>query len=111
MVITFRFHLEKIIMKTRTGREAELLDASLKAAEQHGYNRVTLQQIADAAGVSKQTPITYFGTMAKWRRKVMRHAVEKRCLRVIAQGIVMRDPHALKAPAEIQAEALAILAN
>lgn len=88
-------------------REAQILAASLKVAETVGYTRVTLQQIADAAQVSKGLPITYFGTMAAWRRKAMREAVRMRNLRIIAQGLAAGDPHAKKAPDELKTAALA----
>lgn len=74
----------------------------MQAAEQHGFNRVSLQQIADAAGVSKQLPITYFGTMQAIRRKIMREAVRRGHLRLIAQGLALGDPHAMRAPPELR---------
>lgn len=90
-------------------REAQILRASLKAAETLGYHRMTLQQIADAAEVSKALPLAYFGTMSAWRRKVMREAVRLRNLRVIAQGLAAGDPHARKAPEDIRLAALSAL--
>lgn len=88
-------------------RKAQILAASLKAAETVGYTRVTLQQIADAAQVSKGLPITYFGTMDGWRRDVMREAIRTQNLRVLAQGLAARDRRALKAPEKLKIAALA----
>lgn len=90
-------------------REAQILAASLKVAETVGYSRVTLQQIADAAEVSKALPLAYFGTMASWRRKVMREAVRLRNLRIVAQGLAAGDPHARKAPPDLRIAALSSL--
>jgi AcrR family transcriptional regulator len=88
-------------------REQQILSASLTVAETAGYNRVTLDQIAKAAGVSKALPLAYFGTMNGWRRKVMREAIRRRNLRVVAQGLAAGDPHAKKAPDDLKAAALA----
>jgi len=90
-------------------REAQILAASLKLAESIGYTRVTLQQIADAAGVAKSLPLVYFGTMAGWRRKLMREAVRSGNLKVIAQGLAASDPHAKKAPDALRQQAAATL--
>lgn len=97
---------QKLDAKTR---EAQILAASLKLAESIGYSRVTLQQIADAAGVAKSLPLVYFGTMAGWKRKVMREAVRTSNLRVIAQGLAAGDPHAKKASPELRTQAAATL--
>lgn len=91
-------------------REAQILAAALTSAERYGYSRFTLQQVADAAGVDKTLPLHYFGTMVQLRRKVMRAAIKREALAVIAQGLAIRDPHAQKAPAELRARALQSLA-
>ena len=88
-------------------RRADILAAALRASECHGYSRLTLQQIADTAGVSKPLPLHYFGTMTKLRRCIMREAVRVRNVALVAQGLALKDPHALKAPADLQALARA----
>jgi AcrR family transcriptional regulator len=87
-------------------REVQILAAAVTAAETYGYTRFTLQQVATIAGVDKSLPIHYFGTMVKLRRKVMRAAIKRECLAVIAQGLALRDPHAQKAPDELRQRAL-----
>lgn len=88
-------------------RRAQILAAALRLSETHGYTKVTLQQIADAAGVSKGLPMTYFSTMTGIRRAIMCEAVRTSNLRVIAQGLVVGDDHAKKAPQRIRQQALA----
>lgn len=88
-------------------RRADILAAALRASECHGYARVTLQQIADEAGVSKPLPLHYFGTMPQLRRCIMREAVRLRNVVLVAQGLALKDPHALKAPDDLKALASA----
>lgn len=91
-------------------REAQILAAALTAAERFGYTRFTLQQVADEAKVDKTLPLHYFGTMVQLRRKVMRAAIKREVLAVVAQGLAIRDPHAQKAPPELRQRALESLA-
>jgi len=83
-----------------------LLALGAKLAAGTGYANVTRQQLADAAGVSMGVVNYHFGTMAQFRRDLMRYAVRVKCLPVIAQGLVVRDVHALKAPQDVIDEAL-----
>jgi AcrR family transcriptional regulator len=90
--------------------QARIIDGALQAAERVGFNRMTLEDVATASGVSKQLPLTHFKTMQAIRRKVMREAVRRGNLRILAQGLALRDPHALKAPPELRQQAAASLA-
>lgn len=91
-------------------RLAQILAAALKMATRDGYQRITRDTIARAAGVSEALVTHYLGTMPELRRAVMREAIRAGCLPVIAQGLAARDRHALKAPAAIRTEALKSLA-
>lgn len=53
-------------------RRAELVQAAYFAIYEHGYARVTLSDIARAAGVSKGTLVYYFGSKEKLFELVMR---------------------------------------
>jgi AcrR family transcriptional regulator len=88
-------------------RKAEILQAALKVAAICGLTTFTRAQVADEAGISPASVNKYFTTMAQLRRDVMRAAVRDECLKLIAQGIVLGDKQALKAPAELRARALA----
>lgn len=92
--------------KAPSERKAEILQAALHCAAKHGFTTFTREHVANAAGVSPASVNVYFHTMANLRRDVMRAAVRDRVLGVVAQGLVMRDRHALKAPADLRAEAL-----
>jgi len=87
-------------------RRVSILDAAVRVAERHGYISMTRQQIADEAGVSGPLVQHYFHTMPKLRRAVMRHAVKRGCLPIIAQGLVAKDEQATLAPEELKRAAL-----
>lgn len=92
-------------------RKAQILSAALDLCENVSFARVTREQIAEKAGCPP-TLITYhFGTMPSLRRDIMREAVRVECLPVIAQGLALRDAHALKAPEELRQRALQSLVN
>lgn len=84
----------------------KLLPAALKVAGHHGYNHMTRAQIAQAAGVSEALVTYHLGAMPRLRRAVMREAVRVEHLPVIAQGLALRDRHALKASDALRQKAL-----
>lgn len=86
-----------------------LLEVALRQAKIHGLARVTREQIATAADVSPALVSARLGTMVNLRRSVMRHAVAEGELKVIAEGLVTRDPIATKAPEDLRRRALATI--
>ena len=78
-------------------RTRELLVVALKLAERTGWRTLTRDAIAEAASVSPGLVSARLGTMDDMRRSVMRLAVRERCLPVLAEGLAVRDRHALKA--------------
>lgn len=90
---------------SRRARHDDILAAALRVSVTVGYNRITRDDIALAAGCSPALVSEMFGTMVCLRRAMMRAAVANAVLPVIAQGLALRDPHALRAPAELRAEA------
>lgn len=91
-------------------REAQILAAAVKVAARSGFNKFTLREVALEAQVTEKLPSHYFGTMTNLRRKVMREAIRTGVLPLIAQGIALRDRHALKASPELRQAALQSLA-
>lgn len=90
-------------------RRAELLAAALDLAETRGADRITHDHVAIAAGVARSLVIHYFGTATQLRRDVMRAAVKHRRVAIVARGLALRDPHALKADEALRAEASALM--
>ena len=90
-------------------RKSSILQHALVVAEKHGYHQMTREQIAKAADVSPALVSHYLGTMVAMRRAVMRAAVERRNAQVVAQGLALKDKQALKADAQLRADAGACL--
>ena len=89
-------------------RRAAILTAAVELARAEGYNRITREGIAKAAGgVSEGLVSQYFNTMAQLRRALIRHAIKANppVLEIIAQGLAAKDPHALKASDELKRQA------
>lgn len=96
-------------------RRAQILAAALKLAARHGLSNIKRDDVAEQAGVSAGSVNLYFKTMTQLRRDVMRYAVREaekgnaEGLRVLAQGLAMRDRHAGKATPAARTAALATL--
>ncbi len=97
---------QRLAPKVRT---EQLLDIAIDQARKLGYKNVTALTVAQAAGVSASLCTYYFSTMSQLRRSIMRAAVKREVLPIIAQGIVDRNPSALAAPPELKARAIATL--
>lgn len=87
-------------------RIAQILKAALELAKRRGYNCITRDEIAERAGVPSSLIAYHCGTMDNLRRDLMREAIRTECLPVIAQGLAVRDRHALKAPEDLRRRAL-----
>lgn len=87
-------------------RKKQILDAALAVAGIKGINRMTREEIAALAGISDGLINLHFSTMAQLRRSVMRAAIANHILPIVAQGLVIKDPQALKAPEELKKAAL-----
>ena len=98
------------VTKTRTNnpelRKDQILAAAVKISVDKNYSTITRQNVADAAGVSTGLVARYFGTMKQIRRSIMRSAIQNKNLKIIAQGLVNKDPNALKAPKPLQQQAI-----
>ena len=91
-------------------RREEILTAALNVAENVGYRQITREQVAINAGCAESLISSYFGTMEKFRRTIMRAAVKNEHLHIIAQGLVVGDNHAKKADQALRAKAMASMA-
>lgn len=87
-------------------RKDEIIVVALKLATEGHYQQVSRADIATAALCSGPTVQYHFSTMQQLRTEIMRAAVKREHLRVIAQGIVANDPIAMRAPEELRLLAL-----
>lgn len=105
----------KVVNKKRvtdpTLRKEHILNVAINTAKIISYDKLTRQDVAENAGVSIGLITRYFTTMNQLRRDVMRTAVKRGVLEVVAQGLVNKDKHALKASKELKANAANLIAN
>lgn len=87
-------------------RKESIVDVALRLAAATHYTQVQRKQIADELGVTPPALTYHFGTMQQLRRAIMRAAIAKEDLVVIAQGLVAQDEHAKKAPEALRRRAI-----
>jgi len=87
---------------TANARRVDVLAAAVRRSVDIGYNKITRDEIALAANCSPALVSQYLGTMVSMRRAIMRAAITNEVLPVIAQGLSVRDPHALRAPEHVR---------
>lgn len=91
-------------------RTAQILAAAITLAEKpQGFQSLTRENVATAAGCTPGLITRYYGTAKQLRRAVMRAAVKAENVQIIAQGIGVGDAHALKAPDHLKNKAAASL--
>lgn len=88
-------------------RKAEMISAALREAKRAGFVNLTRRNIALECGVSEPLVNHYLGTLTQLKRTVMRAAVSQEILKIVAEGLAIRDPHALKASKELKQKAIA----
>lgn len=82
-------------------RKAALLQAALALP----YDQLSITHLSTVTGVSRGLVTHYFFTAALMRDEVMREAVRREVLPLIASGIAARCPIALAAPRELRERA------
>lgn len=71
-------------------RVKQILDEALRQAEASGYANLTRDQVAHGANCAPGLVSHYFGTMDALRTAVLRAAVQREVLRVVAQGVIAK---------------------
>ena len=86
-------------------RRQLILSAALRLAGRRGYREIEVGDVATEAKVSTALVIHYFGSMDVLRAAVLREAISREDLQVVAQGISHLDPVATEAPAALRRRA------
>lgn len=71
------------------GKRAAILDAAKRMFTAHGFERVSMDQIAAEAGVSKLTVYSHFGD----KETLFSAAITAKCEEQLATGLFSVDPH------------------
>lgn len=99
----------KLTAAERQAHHEAIIGAALDLAAEKGYQAVTSDGIARRLGVSASLVRTYAASMRALQRDIMRHAVARGRADVLAQGLAVKDKHALKAPEALRREALELM--
>lgn len=92
-------------------REYALLECALKLAASEGLYRMTREHLANRAGVSAGLVSLYLGAMPQLRQRVLREAIKREILPVIADALAAHDKTALRAPPMLKRKALESLVS
>lgn len=93
-------------MKTRD----RILAAAVTIATQTGLESITRERVATLCDLHDSNVSYHFESMANLRSHVIRRAIDRKLLPIIAQGIAAGHPVAQSAPHELKKQALATLA-
>ena len=87
-------------------RKEEILNAALTLSERLGYLHITREQVANRAECSEASVTHYFTTMFKLKRAVVRAAIQRENLAVIAQALASRSPWVKKIDPDLRMKAI-----
>lgn len=87
-------------------RRDQILTAAIEVAKRDGFANITRDAVATHAGVSNGQVNHMFNTMTQLRRAVMRAAVHREILPIVAAGLAGGDSEAHKAPEWLKRNAL-----
>ncbi len=88
-------------------RRDEILSAAFALAASKHYQQLTCGEVAKRAGVSRTAVLYHFGTIGKLRAAIVRAAVLREHLPIIAQAVTAYDLLVLAAPQELRDRAVA----
>lgn len=97
--------------KMRSDRDQKVLEAAIAEAREQGYQFITREAVAARSGVSVGGVNNAFGTMLELKRAVLRAAIEREILPIVAEGIAMGSPVVSEIPPELRERALLSLAR
>ena len=83
-----------------------ILESALHVAERDGFINLVRSTIAEHAKCSQGKVNMAFGTMTKLKRAVMRQAIHKQILSVIADGILLKMACCMKLDQELRERAI-----
>ena len=91
-------------------RKDEIILAGLKLATRKGYMNLTREMVAKSAKCSPTLITAHFGTFEAFRKELMANAIAVENLAIVAQGLVMKVPAAMRAPRALREKAAQLIA-
>lgn len=92
-------------------RRKHILDAAIELAKTKGYKSISRDDVANSANIVPGLVSYYFQSIDLLRILVLKTAVKREVLEIVAQGLVQKDPIAIQAPSELKHRAIAYLAE
>jgi AcrR family transcriptional regulator len=92
-------------------RADQLLDVALDLAASTGWATLTHAAVAARAGVSQGLVVARLGTKPDMLRSVMRRAVLRDNVRVVAEGLARGDRHARRASPALREAAAKLMTS
>lgn len=92
-------------------RKQLIFTVAINLAKDIGYYNLTRVNVAKRAQVSIALVQKYFGTIRKLQISVLRYAMKRPILEVIAQGVIEKDPIIRKLNPQLRQDALQKLIN
>ena len=86
-------------------RKDEILLAAVAVAKFGSYTAMTRAAVAELADCAPSLVQHYFRTMGRLRRDVMRYAVKHEILGIVAEGLALKNRHAMKASDDLKQKA------
>lgn len=97
--------------RERGERETRILEAAIAMAKADGYQWITRAEVARAAACSAGSVNHAYGRMIELKRAVMRAAVDRGIVEIVAQGLADGSAIAATAPADLKQKASAFIAS
>lgn len=92
-----------------TDRDDRILNAAIECALEDGYQWITRALVARKADVGVGTINLAYGDMRGLKRAVLKAAVERGIIKLVAQGMADGHPITADAPPEVKAQVAALL--
>lgn len=92
-------------------RKEEILNAAIDLASKIGYQKITRKKVAESVDISLALVNQYFSTMAQLKKAVMKTAIEREIVSIIAQGISLGDMQTRTIKQELKEKVLSFFTN
>ncbi len=102
---------KKRVYLKKEARRDQILAAAINMSLDVGFNSLTRDGVAERAGVAMGQINHIFSTMTKLRNAVMRSAISRELLPIIATGLALGDKNAHAAPEWLKQKAATSLIN
>lgn len=92
-------------------RREQILEAAIKLSIKFGYTKITRDKIAEATKTASSLIAKYYPRMQDVKNAVMEAAIKREVVEIIAQGLTLNDPRALKINKSIKRKVMSYIAN